>query len=157
MLKPPKYFGTLTTIVKIFHSQPLFVNTKYFLPFFDNISTMKPLSIPSQHKHIIHKTLYNLQITHCFQEISIHIGKLCNIEIIIDAPLGLSSVIFSLPSTTAPPIDNGMWLFSSTCLVASPRRPLTLPSQPTDKQPSLIKMLRPVALQTTFWCHNITT
>jgi hypothetical protein len=48
-------------------------------------------------------------------------------------------------------------LFSSTCLVASPRRPLTLPSQPTDKQPSLIKMLRPVALQTTFWCHNITT
>jgi hypothetical protein len=39
------------------------------------------------------KTLYNLQIAHCFHEISIHIGKLCNQDIIIDAPLGLSSAI----------------------------------------------------------------
>jgi hypothetical protein len=39
------------------------------------------------------KTLYNLQIAHCFHEISIHIGKLCNLDIIIDARLGLSSVI----------------------------------------------------------------
>jgi len=39
------------------------------------------------------KTLYNLQIAHRFHEISIHIGRLCNLDIIIDVPLGLSSVI----------------------------------------------------------------
>jgi hypothetical protein len=39
------------------------------------------------------KTLYNLQIAHCCHEISIHIGKLCNLDIIINAPLGLSSAI----------------------------------------------------------------
>jgi hypothetical protein len=39
------------------------------------------------------KTLYNFQIAHRFHEISIHIGRLCNLDIIIDAPLGLSSVI----------------------------------------------------------------
>jgi len=93
VLKPPNYYGILTTIVKILHSQPLFANAKYFLPLFDNISTMKPLSIPFQHKHIIHETLYKIQIAHRFHEISIHIGKLCNLDIIIDAPLGLSSAI----------------------------------------------------------------
>ncbi len=39
------------------------------------------------------KTLYNLQIAHHFHEISIHIGKLCNLDIIIDTSLGLSSAI----------------------------------------------------------------
>ncbi len=57
MLKPPKYCGILTTIVKILHSQPFFANPKYFLPLSDNISTMKPISIPFQHKHIIHENL----------------------------------------------------------------------------------------------------
>jgi len=39
------------------------------------------------------KTLCNLQIAHRFHEISIHIGKLRNLNIIIHAPLGLSNAI----------------------------------------------------------------
>jgi len=41
----------------------------------------------------MHETLYKIQIVHRFHEISIYIGRLCNIDIIIDAPLGLSSAI----------------------------------------------------------------
>jgi hypothetical protein len=39
------------------------------------------------------KTLYSLQSAHYFHDISIHIGKLCNLDIIIDTSLGLSSAI----------------------------------------------------------------